>query len=63
MSASIRGQVSQLIEHAADVIRRSQELRGQFDALLERIEKAVESRKGPSTERGDVGFSRTSSVS
>ena len=45
MSASIRTQVWQLVEHAGDVIRRSQELRAQFEAVLERIEKVVESRR------------------
>lgn len=64
MSASIRTQVSQLIEHAADVTRRSQELRAQFEALLKRMEEAVESHKSLiQNEHGDVGFSRTSSVS
>lgn len=63
MSASIRAQVFQLVEHAADVIRRAQEIRGQFEALLKRMEKSVESRNALSHDGHDEGFSRTSSAS
>jgi hypothetical protein len=40
MSEFTRAQILRLLEHAADVLRRSQESRAKLEAALKRIEEA-----------------------